>query len=110
MVAISNIFFGGTNRRLGLARLWLGAALGVVVAGASLAEVTSGSDASRQAAMATSAVLPTAAAPGAAEPASAQATAAEARPRSDAEEQRRIFMLLLLNSAGPLRPYSGLSR
>ena len=107
MVAIHNIVFGGTKRGLGSAGLWLGAALGIVVAGASLAEVTGGSDPSLQAAMATSTALPTAAAPGAA---GAQAAVAEPRPRSDAEEQRRVFMLLLLNSVGPLRPYGGLSR
>jgi hypothetical protein len=110
MVAIHNIVFGGTKRGLGSAGLWLGAALGIVMAGASLAEATGGSDPSLQAAMATSTVLPTSAAPGVADPAGAQAAAAEPQPRSDAEEQRRVFMLLLLNSVGPLRPYGGLSR
>ena len=102
MVAISNVVFGGTRRWL-----WLGAALAMVVAGVSLAEVTGGDDPSLQAVLA-----PPAAAPAvAAEPAGAQPAAAEdARPRPGAEGQRRIFMLLLLNSAGPLRPYGGLSR
>jgi len=107
MVAIPNIVFGGTRRWL-----WLGAALAMVVAGVSLAEVTGGGDSSLQAVLAAPAALPSAAAPPiAAEPAGAEAAAAEdTRPRAGAEEQRRIFMLLLLNSAGPLRPYSGLSR
>jgi hypothetical protein len=106
MVAIPNIVFGGTRRWL-----WLGGALAMVVAGASLAEATGGSDPSLPAALAAPAALPSAAAPVAAEPVGAEAAAAEdTRPRAGAEEQRRIFMLLLLNSAGPLRPYSGLSR
>jgi hypothetical protein len=110
MVAIHDIVFAGAKRGLGSAGLWLGAALGIAVAGASLAEVSGGNDPSLQAAVATSTVLPRAAAPGAADPAGAQAAAAEPQPRSDAEEQRRVFMLLLLNSVGPLRPYGGLSR
>ena len=106
MVAIPNIVFGGTRRWL-----WLGAALAIVVAGVSLAEVTGGGDPSLQAVLAAPAARPSAAVPVAAEPAGAEAAAAEdTRPRAGAEEQRRIFMLLLLNSAGPLRPYSGLSR
>ena len=106
MVAIPNIVFGGRRRWL-----WLGAALAMVVAGVSLAEVTGGGDPSLQAVLAPAALSPTAAPVVAAEPASAQTAAAEdARPRADAEEQRRMFMLLLLNSAGPLRPYRGLSR
>ena len=105
MVAIPNIVFGGTRRWL-----WLGAALAMVVAGVSLAEVTGGGDPSLQAVLAAPAAPPSAVSV-AAEPAGAEAAAAEdTRPRAGAEEQRRIFMLLLLNSAGPLRPYSGLSR
>jgi hypothetical protein len=111
MVAIPNISFTGTKRGRGSAGIWLGAALvmATVAAGASLAEVTGGSDATLQAAL----VSPPIAAPVAvaAEPAAAQPAAAEfAQSRPGAEEQRRMFMLLLLNSAGPLRPYGGLSR
>ncbi|HEV2549234.1 MAG TPA: hypothetical protein VGU20_17970 [Stellaceae bacterium] len=107
MVAIGNIFFSGMKRGRGSAWLWLGAASAMVVAGVSLAEVTGGGEPSLQAAMVTPTTLaPTAATPVVAEPAAAE----DARPRPGAEEQRRIFMLLLLNSAGPLRPYSGLSR
>jgi len=105
MVAIPNIVFGGTRRWL-----WLGAALAMVVAGVGLAEVTGGGDPALQAVLAAPAAPPSAVSV-AAEPAGAEAAAAEdTRPRAGAEEQRRIFMLLLLNSAGPLRPYSGLSR
>ena len=110
MVAISKIFFGTEHRR-GLAGLSLGAAVAMMAAGVGLAEETGGSDPSLRAAMATPARLSTATAPVAAEPAGAQAAAIEdARPHASPEEQRRMFMLLLLNSAGPLRPYSGLSR
>jgi hypothetical protein len=110
MVAISKIFFGGTTRGRGLAGFWLGA-LAMVMAGAGLAEETGGSDSSLGAVMATPARLSTTAATVAAEPAGAQDAAMEdVRRHASAEEQRRVFMLLLLNSAGPLRPYSGLSR
>jgi len=110
MVAIRNISFGRMKRGRGSAGLWLGAALATMLAGASLAEVTGSSAPSLQAAADTVAPPPTAV-PVAVEPAGVQPAAAEdARPPPGAEEQRRIFMLLLLNSAGPLRPYSGLSR
>jgi hypothetical protein len=107
MITIRNIFFTATKGGRGSAGVWLGAALAIVAvaAGASLAEVTGGSDPTLQAALAPAEV------PVAAEPAAVQpATAEDTRARPGAEEQRRLFMLLLLNSAGPLRPYSGLSR
>ena len=108
MVPIRNISFGRMKRGRGSAGLWLGAVLAMTLAGASLAEVTDGSAPSLQAAVAP---LPSTAVPVAVEPSGLRPAAAEdARPRPGAEEQRRIFMLLLLNSAGPLRPYSGLSR
>jgi hypothetical protein len=111
MIAIHDIFADGIKGGRGSVRLWLGAALTMVVAGVSLAEVTGGSAPSLQAAMVTRTTLPETAATVAVEPAVAQpATAEDARPRPGAEEQRRMFMLLLLNGAGPLRPYSGLSR
>jgi hypothetical protein len=111
MVAISKIVIGGTKRGRGMAGLWLGAAVAMVMAGAGLAEETGGSESSLGAVMATPARLSTPAVPVAAEAAGAQdAVIEDARPHASAEEQRRMFMLLLLNSAGPLRPYNGLSR
>src|SRR5579864_4579440 len=111
MGAIRNILFDGTRHGRAAAGLWLGTALALGVAGASLAQVTGGGEPSLQAAMAMPTALPSTASPVAAEPGIAPAAAAEdMRSRAGAEEQRRMFMLLLLNSAGPLRPYSGLSR
>ena len=111
MVPIHNISFGRMARGRGSAGLWLGAALAIMVAGASLAEVTGSSAPALQSAAATVPILPSTAVPVAVEPAGVQpATAEDARTHPGAEEQRRMFMLLLLNSAGPLRPYSGLSR
>jgi hypothetical protein len=111
MVAIRNISFGRMKRGRRSAGLWLGAALATMLAGASLAEVTGSSAPSLQVAADTVATLPPAAVPVAVEPAVVQPAAAEdARPHRGAEEQRRIFMLILLNSGGPLRPYNGLSR
>ena len=34
----------------------------------------------------------------------------EAKPQPDADEQRRVLMLLLMNSAGPVRPFGGIGR
>jgi hypothetical protein len=55
-------------------------------------------------------VAPTAGAP--AEPAvtpAAAIVAPAARPQAD-DRQRRVLMLLLMNSAGPVRPYGNLGR
>lgn len=55
-------------------------------------------------------VAPTAGAPaGPAVTPAATVVAPAARPDSD-DQQRRVLMLLLMNSAGPVRPYGNLGR
>jgi hypothetical protein len=119
MVSIPNIsiFFGAEDRKRGRKGLWLGAALAIATAGAGLAEeVSNGVVEPLQTAVARPDAEVTgiggSIAPAAAETASHHPAAApgEARSPPGAEQQRRLFMLLLLNSAGPLRPYNGLSR
>ncbi len=34
----------------------------------------------------------------------------EAKPQPSGDEQRRVLMLLLMNSAGPVRPFGGLGK
>ena len=108
MIAICKILLDGRGRRLRKG-LGLATALALAAAGVSLAEVTEGSE-PLQAAMVPADAMPGTATPTAIEPGDAQGTAAADAASSRSEQQRRVFMLLLLNSAGPLRPYSGLSR
>ncbi len=75
--------------------------------GATLDEAPSGAIA--QAAPAVTAPISGAAADPALTQAAAFVAPAEVRPQSD-DQQRRVLMLLLMNSAGPVRPYGNLGR
>lgn len=52
----------------------------------------------------------TAAAPIATEADPVAIKSADAKPRQSSEQQRRVLMLLLMNSAGPVRPFGNLGR
>jgi len=119
MIPIPTLFFGARDRRRRRwpTGFWFGAVLVLVAAGGSFGEVAGGGDEASLSA----AVLPP---DTSSEPAKTSETlvtsdaiveheavhAGTASARPGDEQQRRVFMLLLLNSAGPLHPYRGLSR
>jgi|SRR6516164_736306 hypothetical protein len=112
MSAIRDIFFDVKDRRLRRwpKGFWLGAALLLATAGAGLGGVIGGVDEPSLQADAPPKTPTTSVAADAVGEHDATTPVSETSARPSAEQQRRVFMLLLLNSAGPLRPYSGLSR